>query len=193
MRCSDLCSVARSVNAVLLSHPDVAHLGALPYAHATLGLNCPVYATLPVYNLGQVRRSFGTVHRRRRHPAKWQFTTRTTMLRRTLSILQLTMYDACLSRRQRQEFNLFGLDDIDSAFAMNRWVLLNYAQQYTLPPLAGKPAGITITAFPAGHLMGGTYWLISRETDVVVYAVNYNHSKERYASGTQVNLHLMTD
>ena len=48
---------------------------------------------------------------------------------------------------------------------------------------AGKPAGITITPFPAGHLIGGTVWIISRETDVVVYAVQYNHSKEKYDAG----------
>ena len=47
--------VARSINAVLISHPDLAHLGALPYAYASLGLVCPIYATLPVFNMGQVR------------------------------------------------------------------------------------------------------------------------------------------
>jgi len=48
------CSVVGSVNVVLLSHPDLSHLGALPYAVAKLGLDCPVYGTLPVFNMGQV-------------------------------------------------------------------------------------------------------------------------------------------
>ncbi len=40
---------------------------------------------------------------------------------------------------------------------------------------AGKGAGITITPFAAGHLLGGTLWRISKDDDDFVYAVDYNH------------------
>ncbi|CAH8272031.1 unnamed protein product [Arabidopsis lyrata] len=43
-----LSRVASSIDAVLLSHPDTLHLGALPYAMKQLGLSAPVYATEPV-------------------------------------------------------------------------------------------------------------------------------------------------
>lgn len=43
-----------NIDAVLLSHSDPLHLGALPYAVGQLGLNCPIYATLPVYKMGQM-------------------------------------------------------------------------------------------------------------------------------------------
>ena len=49
-----LAKVAPSIDAVLISHPDTAHLGALPYAFGKLGLNCKVYATLPVHKMGQM-------------------------------------------------------------------------------------------------------------------------------------------
>ena len=39
--------VAAHIDFVLLSHPDLQHLGALPYAFAKLGLDCPVIATTP--------------------------------------------------------------------------------------------------------------------------------------------------
>lgn len=42
------------IDAVLLSHPDNFHLGALPYLVGKCGLNCPVYATIPVYQMGQM-------------------------------------------------------------------------------------------------------------------------------------------
>ena len=42
------------IDAVLLSYPDIAHLGALPYLVGKLGLKCPVYATIPVYKMGQM-------------------------------------------------------------------------------------------------------------------------------------------
>ncbi|XP_066311097.1 cleavage and polyadenylation specificity factor subunit 2-like [Miscanthus floridulus] len=57
---TDLCDTSQlqplaklhTVDAVLLSHPDMMHLGALPYAMKHLGLSAPVYATEPVFRLG---------------------------------------------------------------------------------------------------------------------------------------------
>lgn len=46
------CRVAPTVDAVLLSHADTLHLGALPYAMKQLGLSAPIYSTEPVYRLG---------------------------------------------------------------------------------------------------------------------------------------------
>lgn len=42
------------IDAVLLSFPDVTHLGALPYLVGKLELKCPVYATIPVFKMGQM-------------------------------------------------------------------------------------------------------------------------------------------
>ena len=44
-----LASVAKDIDAVLISHSDTEHLGALPYAFGKLGMNCKVYTTLPVH------------------------------------------------------------------------------------------------------------------------------------------------
>lgn len=43
-----------TVDAVLISYPDPNHLGALPYLVGKLGLNCPIYATIPVFKMGQM-------------------------------------------------------------------------------------------------------------------------------------------
>uniref|UniRef100_A0A182NLA6 Cleavage and polyadenylation specificity factor subunit 2 n=1 Tax=Anopheles dirus TaxID=7168 RepID=A0A182NLA6_9DIPT len=43
-----------TIDAVLLSYPDGSHLGALPYLVGKLGLNCPIYATIPVFKMGQM-------------------------------------------------------------------------------------------------------------------------------------------
>ena len=42
------------IDAVLLSHPDPLYLGSLPQAVVRLGLSCPIYATVPVYKMGQM-------------------------------------------------------------------------------------------------------------------------------------------
>ena len=46
--------VAPRVQLVLLSHGDIPHAGALPYAFAKLGLRAPVYGTLPVQRMGRL-------------------------------------------------------------------------------------------------------------------------------------------
>ncbi|KAK3017614.1 hypothetical protein RJ639_004848 [Escallonia herrerae] len=139
-----LSRVATTIDAVLLSHLDTLHLGALPYAMKHLGLSAPVYATEPVFRLGL-----------------------------------LTMYDHYLSRKQISEFDLFTLDDIDSAF--QNITRLTYSQNYHM---TGKGEGIVIAPHVAGHLLGGTVWKITKDGEDVIYAVDFNHRKERHLNGT---------
>ncbi|XP_042058065.1 cleavage and polyadenylation specificity factor subunit 2-like [Salvia splendens] len=139
-----LSRVASSVDAVLLSHPDTLHLGALPYAMKQFGISAPVFATEPVYRLGL-----------------------------------LTMYDHYLSRKQVSEFDLFTLDDIDSAF--QNIIRLTYSQNYYV---SGKGEGIVIAPLAAGHLLGGTFWKITKDGEDVIYAVDFNHRKEKLLNGT---------
>ena len=42
------------IDAVLISHPDLYHLGALPYMVGKAGLECPIYSTIPVHKMGQM-------------------------------------------------------------------------------------------------------------------------------------------
>ncbi|MCO5554497.1 hypothetical protein L7F22_008026 [Adiantum nelumboides] len=139
-----LASVASSIDAVLLSHPDTLHLGALPYAVRKLGLTAPVYCTLPVNKMGL-----------------------------------MYMYDHFQSRKAVSNFDLFNMDDIDSAF--QNCISMTYSQHL---PLAGKGEGITITPYAAGHLLGGTVWKITKDTEDIIYAVDFNHRKERHLNGT---------
>ncbi|GBG69921.1 hypothetical protein CBR_g4749 [Chara braunii] len=138
-------SVVKDIDAVLISHPDTAHLGALPYAYGKLDLKAPVYCTRPVHKLGI-----------------------------------LYMYDHVLARLAVSKFNTFTLDDIDGVFEKSI-VDLKYSQHLQL---TGKGEGITITAYAAGHLLGGTVWKITKDTEDIIYAVDYHHRKERHLSGT---------
>lgn len=45
--------VASRVDAVIVSHPTIAHLGALPYLVGRHGLRAPLYGTMPVRKLGE--------------------------------------------------------------------------------------------------------------------------------------------
>lgn len=132
---------------MLLSYPDCAHLGALPYLVGKLGLNCPIYSTIPVYKMGQ-----------------------------------MFMYDLYMSHYNMYDFELFTLDDVDTAF--DKITQLKYNQSVSLK---GKGYGITLTPLPAGHMIGGTIWKIVRigEEDIV-YATAFNHKKERHLNGCEL-------
>lgn len=45
----------------------------------------------------------------------------------------------------------------------------------------GKGHGLTITPYAAGHMIGGTMWKIVKDGEEdIIYAVDYNHKKERW-------------
>ncbi|KAJ3279116.1 hypothetical protein HK104_001734 [Borealophlyctis nickersoniae] len=92
---------------------------------------------------------------------------------------QMHMYDVWQSKRDVEEFTTFTVEHIDAAFS--KMVQLRYSQPYSL---AGKCKGITITAYAAGHTIGGSIWKIKKDTDEILYAVDYNHRKEGHLNGT---------
>jgi len=55
---------------------------------------------------------------------------------------------------------------------------------------AGKGEGMTITPYAAGHLLGGTIWKITKDTEEIIYAVDFNHRKERLVFVIEVALFL---
>ncbi len=102
------------------------------------------------------------------------------------------MYDLHQSRSNSEDFTLFTLDHVDAAFDL--FVQLKYDQSIPLEGLfkylgknnlrfffcSGNGQGLTITPLPAGHMIGGAIWKISKEgEEEIVYAVDYNHKKER--------------
>lgn len=132
------------IDAVLLSYPDPYHLGALPYLVGKCGLTCPIYATIPVYKMGQ-----------------------------------MFMYDLYQSRHNNEDFNIFTLDDVDAAF--DKIIQLKYSQTVNL---RGKGHGLQVTPLAAGHMIGGTIWKVVKDgEEEIVYAIDYNHKKERHLNG----------
>lgn len=96
---------------------------------------------------------------------------------------EMFMYDLHQSKHNYEDFNLFTLDDIDLAF--ERIVQLKYNQSLELK---GKGHGIVITPLPSGHMIGGTIWKIVKDNEEdIIYAVDYNHKKERHLNGCNVD------
>nr|KAJ3422087.1 cleavage and polyadenylation specificity factor subunit 2 [Polyrhizophydium stewartii] len=92
---------------------------------------------------------------------------------------QALLHDLVDARTNQEPFELFDGDDVDAAF--RKITILRYSQPYGL---TGKCHSITITAYSAGHTIGGTIWKIKKDSEDIVYAVDYNNRKERHLNST---------
>ncbi|KAK6464681.1 beta-lactamase-like protein [Scheffersomyces coipomensis] len=68
---------------------------------------------------------------------------------------------------------LLEIQDVDELF--DKVNVLKYLQSTTL--FDGK---IVLTAYNAGHTLGGTFWLITKRIDKIIYAPAWNHSKDSF-------------
>ena len=110
------------------------------------------------------------------------------------------------SQESQRDFKAFSLDDVASVLGLFR--PLKYSQPVELP------SGITITPYAAGHTIGGAVWkgapravfagatwrtdslwsfppcpstapsAVTKDSEDIVYAVDYNHTRERHLDGT---------
>ncbi|CAN0048792.1 unnamed protein product, partial [Ectocarpus sp. 8 AP-2014] len=84
---------------------------------------------------------------------------------------------AYISRTHEGNFQAFDLDDVDAAFA--RFKTLKFSQHLTF---SGRGAGVTITPYAAGRMIGAAVWRVSWQTEDndIVYATAYNQDRERH-------------
>ncbi|KAJ1930344.1 hypothetical protein IWQ60_000365 [Tieghemiomyces parasiticus] len=86
---------------------------------------------------------------------------------------RLIMQDLFLSRLHSEPFAAFKMGDISAAF------------DHITPVRYRQPLHLT-EAFSAGHSIGGTIWKIHKDTENIIYAVNYNHMKEIHLDGSVI-------
>ena len=122
--------VASAVDLILISHGDMSHVGALPYAlkHFDFKKKPPVYMTSPVQRLGELCLLDALFNR--------GWSGRDTFLVESSS-------DA--------EKQLFTVEDVESCFR-EKSVPLNYRQDLTITGL--EKGSMTVTPFNAGHTLG---------------------------------------
>ncbi|VDM96391.1 unnamed protein product [Thelazia callipaeda] len=91
---------------------------------------------------------------------------------------QMFLYDWVNGHTSVEDFDLFNLDDVDAAFERVQQV------KYSQTILLKGDNGLQITPLPAGHMIGGAIWRITKMGDEeIVYAVDFNHRKERHLNG----------
>jgi cleavage and polyadenylation specificity factor subunit 2 len=162
---------------ILLTHATTAHLGAFAHCckHVPSFNQIPVYATEPVIALGRTL---------------LQDIYSSTPL--AASILPLSAlsdssysYSSSSSERGSSSFLLQPPKHTEIAGYFNRIHALKYSQPHEPSASAFSPPlnGLKITAYSAGHTLGGTIWHIQSGLESIVYAVDWNQAREHVLSG----------
>ncbi|KAM0718048.1 hypothetical protein Q7P37_006380 [Cladosporium fusiforme] len=162
-----------TLSVILLTHPTLEHLGA--YAHCCKHVpqfsRIPVYATIPVINLGRALLED---------------------LYASSKVAASVVPASALGTGNTDEEGTDGnnlllqpptVDEIAAYFnAINP---LKYSQPHQPIPSPFSPplGGLTVTAYSAGHTLGGTIWHIQHGLESIVYAADWNQTRESLSPG----------
>jgi cleavage and polyadenylation specificity factor subunit 2 len=160
-----------TISLILLTHPTLSHLGAFAHCckHIPLFASIPVYATTPVISLG--RTLLQDLYASAAHRA---------------SIVPASALAESLSKSQIPTSFLVQpptADDIASYFSLINPLKYSQPHQPIPSPFSPPLQGLTVTAYNAGHTLGGTIWHLQHGLESIVYAVDWNQAKENVLSG----------
>ncbi|KAK3691928.1 hypothetical protein LTR37_018359 [Vermiconidia calcicola] len=162
-----------TLSIALLTHATIEHIGA--YAHCCKHVpgfsRIPCYATTPVVNLG-----------------------RTLMLdlygssSAAASIVPKDgIYSSPVSETPGESPNLLlqppTAEEIGSYFSLINPLKYSQPHQPIPSPFSPPLAGLTVTAYSAGHTLGGTIWHIQHGLESIVYASDWNLGRENFFPG----------
>ncbi|GAM82036.1 hypothetical protein ANO11243_000150 [Dothideomycetidae sp. 11243] len=163
-----------SLSLILLTHPTIDHLGAFAHLckHVPQFKSIPVYATSPVISLG--RTLLQDLY--------------ASSSRAATVIPSEALAEAAYATKTGGSPPSILLQPPTSEEIAGYFSLINplkYSQplQPISSPFSPSVDGMTITAYSAGHTLGGTIWHIQHGLESVVYAVDWNLAKENTLSG----------
>ncbi|KZF21756.1 hypothetical protein L228DRAFT_239702 [Xylona heveae TC161] len=166
-----------TLSIILLTHATPAHLAAFAHCckHFPLFTRIPIYATTPVISLGRTL---------------LQDLYSSTPLASTLipkSSLSESSYALQSSdpSGNASDFLLHPPTADEIATYFSHIHPLKYSQPHQPLPSPFSPPlnGLTITAYNAGHTLGGTIWHIQHGLESIVYAVDWNQARENVLAG----------
>ncbi|KAH6668158.1 RNA-metabolising metallo-beta-lactamase [Plectosphaerella plurivora] len=164
-----------TLSLILLTHATTSHLAAFAHCckHFPLFTRIPVYATRPVIDLGRTL---------------IQDLYSSTPLAAT-TVPKSSLSEAAYSYSQQQSGDSEFLLQTPTPEEITRFFSLIQPLKYSQPheplpsPFSPPLNGLTITAYNAGHTLGGTIWHIQHGLESIVYAVDWNQARENVFAG----------
>lgn len=173
----DLCRHVPTISLILLTHATTAHLGA--YVHCCK--NFPLFTRIPVYATDPVKALGRTLLQDLYASSPLASSVIPT---EALKESAFTFSNA-LKGGQNPNILLQAPTPEEIGEYFHRINSLRYSQPHQPIPSPHSPPlnGLTITAYSAGHTLGGSIWHIQHGMESVVYAVDWNQAREHVLSG----------
>ena len=164
-----------SLSIILLTHATPPHIAAFAHCckHVPQFTQIPVYATLPVISLGRTLLQdiyTSTPLASAVIPRKTLAPTAVPSASEAQDGLQILLQPPTVA-------------EIGSYFALINPLKFSQPHQPLPSPFSAPLNGLTITAYNAGHTLGGTIWHIQQGIESVVYAVDWNQVRENVIGG----------
>ena len=171
---TDLPRLVPTLSLILLTHATRPHLAAFAHCckHFPLFTQIPVYATTPVINLGRT--------------LLLDLYTSTPSASAVIPGNSLPDLSEPVTPGAESRKLLYPTptpDEINSYFTLINPLKYSQPHQPLPSPFSPPLNGLTITAYNAGHTLGGTIWHIQHGMESVVYAMDWNQTKENIYSG----------
>ncbi|KAM0321931.1 hypothetical protein ACHAQA_009828 [Verticillium albo-atrum] len=164
-----------TLSLILLTHATTSHLAAFAHCCKNFPLftRIPVYATRPVIDLGRTLTQ--------------DLYSSTPLAATTIPHASLSEVAYSFAQQPTPDSNFLlqapTPEEITRYFSLIQ--PLKYSQPHEPLPSPNSPPlnGLTITAFNAGHTLGGTIWHIQHGLESIVYAVDWNQARENVFAG----------
>ncbi|KAL8950033.1 MAG: hypothetical protein Q9222_003912 [Ikaeria aurantiellina] len=165
-----------SLSIILLTHATPSHLGA--FAHCCKNFpqltQIPIYATTPVISLGRTLLQ-----------DIYSSTPLASTIIPTDSLVDSSFASGSSPTDPALQLLLSPPTSEEIAYFFSLIHPLKYSQPHEPLPSAFSPPlnGLKITAYNAGHTLGGTIWHLQHGMESIVYAVDWNQVRENVFSG----------
>ncbi|KAI7286449.1 putative cleavage and polyadenylylation specificity factor [Hortaea werneckii] len=168
-----------TLSIILLTHPTIDHLGAYAWCckHVPLFRHVPCYATVPVVDLGR-----GVCLDIHGCPGGVSGGTVPTS---SVASADASADDDRIAEPRSPHILLEPPSPDEIAACFNAIHPLKYSQPHQPIAASFSPSvgGLTITAYGAGHTLGGTIWHIQHGLESIVYATDWSQARESLYPG----------
>ncbi|MCJ1416715.1 hypothetical protein MMC32_003053 [Xylographa parallela] len=165
-----------TLSVILLTHATSAHIAAFAHCckHIPLFTQIPIYATTPVISLGRTLLQ-----------DIYSSTPLASSIIPPASLSEASYSYATLNSHANLKILLQPptSEEISQYFALINPLKYSQPHQPLPSPFSPPLNGLTITAYNAGHTLGGTIWHIQHGMESVVYAVDWNQVRENVLTG----------
>jgi cleavage and polyadenylation specificity factor subunit 2 len=164
-----------------LTHATPAHIGALVHCCRTFPLftQIPIYATSPVIAFGRtlLQDLYASA------PLAATFLPKTSVSEPAASVSNTDADAADAGSAGRILLPSPTAEEISRYFSLIQPLKYSQPHQPLPSPFSPPLNGLTLTAYNAGHTVGGTIWHIQHGLESIVYAVDWNQARESVVAG----------